>query len=57
MTKVGESPAHQPTLLRSRKRFRRARSLEKERKVKAIATVPEVVRIIVSDYFKKKSET
>ncbi len=29
--------------------------LEKERKVRAIATVPEVVRIIVSDYFKMKS--
>jgi hypothetical protein len=28
--------------------------LERERKVRAIATVPEVVRIIVSDYFKMK---
>jgi len=28
----------------------------RERKVRAIATVPEVVRIIVSDYFKHKSE-
>jgi hypothetical protein len=31
-------------------------ALEEERKVRKIATVPEVVRIIVSDYFKTKSE-
>ena len=31
--------------------------LEEERKVRKIATIPEVVRIIVSEYFKKKSET
>ncbi len=31
-------------------------ALEAERKVRKIATVPEVVRIIVSDYFKMKSE-
>jgi hypothetical protein len=31
--------------------------LEKERKVRAIATVPEVVRIVVSDYFKMKSQS
>ena len=30
--------------------------LEKERRIRAIATVPEVVRIIVSNYFKTKSE-
>jgi hypothetical protein len=30
--------------------------LEEERKVRKIATIPEVVRIIVSEYFKKKSE-
>jgi len=33
------------------------KALEQERKVRKIATVPEVVRIIVSDYFKTKSET
>ena len=32
------------------------KALEQERKVRKIATVPEVVRIIVSDYFKMKSE-
>ena len=31
------------------------KALEQERKVRKIATVPEVVRIIVSDYFKMKS--
>ncbi len=30
--------------------------LEEERKARRIATVPEVVRIIVSEYFKAKSE-
>lgn len=29
--------------------------LEEERKVRKIATIPEVVRIIVSEYFKAKS--
>ncbi len=29
-------------------------ALEKERKVRKIATVPEVVRIIVSEYFRTK---
>lgn len=33
------------------------KALEKEHKVRAIATVPEVVRIIVSDYLKMKSGT
>ena len=32
------------------------KALEQERRVRKIATVPEVVRIIVSDYFKMKSE-
>ena len=31
------------------------KALEQERKVRKIATVPEVVRIIVSDYLKMKS--
>lgn len=31
------------------------KALEQERKVRKIATVPEVVRIIVSDYFKTKA--
>jgi hypothetical protein len=31
------------------------KGLEEERKVRRIATIPEVVRIIVSDYFKMKS--
>ncbi len=31
-------------------------ALEVERKDRKKATIPEVVRIIVSDYFKKKSE-
>ncbi|HEV2138065.1 MAG TPA: hypothetical protein VGR53_04435 [Nitrososphaerales archaeon] len=31
------------------------KGLEEERKVRRIATIPEVVRIIVSDYFKTKS--
>jgi hypothetical protein len=31
--------------------------LEEERKVRKIATIPEVVRIIVSEYFKTKSES
>ena len=31
------------------------KALEQERKVRKIATVPEVVRIIVSDYLKVKS--
>ena len=31
-------------------------ALEEERKVRKIATIPEVVRIIVSDYFKMKAE-
>jgi hypothetical protein len=30
------------------------KTLEQERKVRKIATVPEVVRIIVSDYLKMK---
>ncbi len=30
--------------------------LEEERQARRIATVPEVVRIIVSEYFKAKSE-
>jgi hypothetical protein len=30
------------------------KALEQERKVRRIATVPEVVRIIVSDYLKMK---
>ncbi len=29
--------------------------LEEERKVRKIATIPEVVRIIVSEYFKAKA--
>jgi hypothetical protein len=29
--------------------------LEEERKVRRIATIPEVVRIIVSEYFKAKA--
>ena len=32
-------------------------ALEVERKIRKIATVPEVVRIIVSDYFKTKSQS
>jgi hypothetical protein len=31
------------------------KALEQERKVRKIATVPEVIRIIVSDYLKVKS--
>ncbi|QQG49599.1 MAG: hypothetical protein HY247_02615 [archaeon] len=31
------------------------KGLEEERKVRRIATVPEVVRIIVSEYFRTKS--
>ena len=31
------------------------KALEQERKARKIATVPEVVRIIVSDYLKMKS--
>jgi hypothetical protein len=31
------------------------KALEVERKVRKIATVPEVVRIIMSDYFKMKA--
>ena len=31
------------------------KALEEERKVRKIATVPEVVRIVVSEYFKDKS--
>ncbi|MDV3293657.1 MAG: ribbon-helix-helix protein, CopG family [Nitrososphaerales archaeon] len=31
------------------------KALEEERKVRKIATIPEVVRIIVSDYYKTKS--
>lgn len=30
------------------------KGLEEERKVRRIATIPEVVRIIVSEYFKTK---
>lgn len=30
--------------------------LEEERKVRKIATIPEVVRIIVSEYFKTKAQ-
>jgi hypothetical protein len=30
-------------------------ALEKERKIRKIATIPEVVRIIVSEYFRDKS--
>ena len=29
-------------------------ALEKERKIRKIATIPEVVRIIVSEYFRDK---
>ncbi len=32
------------------------RDLEEERKARRIATIPEVVRIIVSEYFKAKAE-
>jgi hypothetical protein len=32
-------------------------ALEDERKVRKIATVPEVVRIIVSEYFKTKASS
>lgn len=31
------------------------KGLEEERKARRIATIPEVVRIIVSDYFKSKA--
>jgi metal-responsive CopG/Arc/MetJ family transcriptional regulator len=33
------------------------KALEQERRVRKIETIPEVVRILLSDYFKKKSET
>ena len=32
------------------------KGLEEERRARRIATIPEVVRIIVSEFFKKKSE-
>ncbi len=31
------------------------KALEEERKVRKIVTVPEVVRIVISEYFKEKS--
>jgi Ribbon-helix-helix protein, copG family len=52
--RVSTTPKKQPPKITVAMTEEMLKGLEEERKVRRIATVPEVVRIIVSEYFKGK---